>query len=490
MILLTIAVSYVSATNGQSSSRLTLHDIIVLAKSQSIDYQLQINDFLASYWSYRTSKIKLLPTINLTSSPLKLNRRLIERYDQTQNIDIYKSTESLHSSSNLNISQIIPSTGAIVSINSSINRLDNFSGSKNVLYNVSPVSLSLSQPLFTFNNHKWERKLLPIQLDIAKKKLIQREQELYIKAAKLYFSMSTSLKMFSVAKYENSIADSLVQSGERLLKLNLITPNEYTELELKRIDAEIAVAEQKKKLDEARYELASFIQVEDYDSFEIEQDAQMPMIELNANEVLAYAKKSALIYTEIERLSLEKVLDQSKKQGGFSAKLNFSYGLNKSGNRLKETLNHPMDQQTGSVSFSIPLLNWGKHKGSVAMQMRKNSTSLLQIQKRITDFEKEIYRKTVQFQLQKTVYGNTKRALKLAKQTYAQKLNLFTMGRLKLADLNYAWMKILTSQQKHMQSISSYWILYFEIQRLTLHNLATQQELSVDFESIISTLKL
>lgn len=58
------------------------------------------------------------------------------------------------------------------------------------------------------------------------------------------------------------------------------------------------------------------------------------------------------------------MLDKAKKESRLNASFDASVGYNQVADNLSDAYRRPMQQELVSVSFSIPLLDWGVSKGN------------------------------------------------------------------------------------------------------------------------------
>ncbi len=474
-----------------SQVTLTLTDALMLAKKQSIEFQIERNNFLSEYWSYRLSKINLLPHINLNANPITINRSLTERYDFQTNIETYRESKTLSSNSGLSVNQVIPLTGGNVSLRSNISKITNFGTTNFSSYNLTPISVSFSQPLFSHNSYRWEKKTLPLKLKIAKQKLIQSEQTLNIKVVNQYFNLLRAIQLFEVTKQDVLNSDTLFESGKRLLELKVITQNDLIELELNKTNAEISLAQKEKALKKARFEFNKLLNIDSSTKVNLEYNNDFPLVRISADEAILLAQLSNPFYTKIlqSNINLQKSIDQAKKKDRFKANLNLSYGLNQGGNSFNDIFQKPQNRQSGSFSFSIPILNWGSAKGNLIIKQRNKETIELMNQQNIESFEEELAMKVIDFNLQTRVVNSSLTAENLSTKLYKLRMQQFTLGRCSLMELNNAHINLLRAKNNWIDSLYKYWAYYYELQKTVMHNLITKQELTADFDELMNLLR-
>lgn len=146
------------------SYNLTLEEVLHLAATQSNEALRARNSFQVGYWEYRSYKANFLPNLMFTSQLPEFSRRIVDvpsidpvtgevRHD-------YSSEFYNIFSGGLSLQQNLP-TGGSVTISSSLQRIDRFSGSFNnhqgTEYLSTALNVRLRQSIFGVNDMKWDR---------------------------------------------------------------------------------------------------------------------------------------------------------------------------------------------------------------------------------------------------------------------------------------------------------------------------------------------
>ena len=76
---------------------------------------------------------------------------------------------NLQNTLGLSIKQNIALTGGTLRLYSSLNRLDQFAPKDSKSYYSQPITLSYTQPLFAYNQFKWDKKIAPKEYELAKR---------------------------------------------------------------------------------------------------------------------------------------------------------------------------------------------------------------------------------------------------------------------------------------------------------------------------------
>jgi len=151
----------------------TLSDVIRLARKQSIA-ALRASTLRENYyWRYRVYKSNYNPQLSLSGTFPGFSHT----YDEVRQPDgsyDFKPVDINNSTLNLDLDQSIGALGTSVFVSSNIKRFDNFgngqgySNSKH-LYSGNPVSIGIRQPLFRYNQLRWDSKIEPLRYEASKR---------------------------------------------------------------------------------------------------------------------------------------------------------------------------------------------------------------------------------------------------------------------------------------------------------------------------------
>ena len=111
---------------NQNFQLLTLERAISIATDSSLSAFRAKNLYLSGYWQYRTYKAERLPSASLDMTPFSYNHNFTKRYDYTNNVDVYKSQQSLNSYANLSIKQNVDLTGGTFYIDTELGYFRDF----------------------------------------------------------------------------------------------------------------------------------------------------------------------------------------------------------------------------------------------------------------------------------------------------------------------------------------------------------------------------
>ena len=172
-------VGFSSFLKSQDTLQISIQEAILRASQESVDAVGVRNEYIASYWEYRTYKSELLPEIVVTGT-LPYYTKSYNPYQSEDGSYKYVSNDYSQVNLGLSITQNIPLTGGKISIESSMQRLNQYGNNSFTRYKSIPGAITLEQPVFGFNRVGWMRKIEPIKKKESEQKLIaeQDTQEL------------------------------------------------------------------------------------------------------------------------------------------------------------------------------------------------------------------------------------------------------------------------------------------------------------------------
>ena len=481
-----IIILSLSAYSQKPINRLTLEDVLQLAKDQSAQAIQAKNNFIASYWENRSYKAELLPNISLKSTLPFYSRGLSTSTDKNGIKSVFESSSN-RISNDLILTQNIGLTGGSFTINSALDRNHDYSPKDTTTFTSSPISIGYSQPIFGFNSLKWKKKIEPIKFEEAKRNYIQELEDISMNASRLFFDMILAQQNLQTAKLNYANTDTLYKIAQGRYNIGTIAENELLQMELSFLNAGSSVNEAEVDLQLKKLKIKSFIGLNDLYDLELAIPEKIPQIELLFDEVLALSKSNNPLILSYQRQMIEanQAVAQQKATRGFSANLNLNYGLNQYASNLSDAYKSPLDKQDFRVDLTIPLLDWGKGKGKVKMAQSKREVVKATIDQAIIDFEQNIFLNVMQFNRQDDQVMISKKADLISQNRYNVTKERFLIGKIDVLDLNIAQTERDAAKQKYINTLSNFWQFYYNMRRLTLFDFEKQKPLEMDFELLL-----
>ncbi len=184
--------SYIITTHARAFSNgdtvmLSLGNIVEMAKAKSISSKQAYTIKETKYWLWKTYKSNYQPQLSLHGIAPSYNKSFIPVLQPNGTV-FFQPVNNNNSSLNLNFSQSIAATGGTIYGTTQIQRFDDYDR-KNTLYNGVPYAIGINQPLFRFNQLKWDKKIEPLKYNESRQAYIESLEQISVTATGYYFDL-------------------------------------------------------------------------------------------------------------------------------------------------------------------------------------------------------------------------------------------------------------------------------------------------------------
>lgn len=465
-ILVMLNVSAAGHASGDTV-RLTMSDVIRIAQESSPQAVQARNTFESAWLSYRSYKASMLPTLSLSSSP-SLNRstNYVTLADGTE---LYARSNSMRNNLSLDLSQNVWFTGGTISLSGSLSRLDQLGDNPTHSYYAQPLQLSFSQSLNGYNSFKWSRKTEPIEYRRARKQYAETMELVASQAAMVFFNLVSAQTELEIAQLNYAATDTLYTYGLGRYNIGTITENELLQLELNKLNSETSIMSSQMSFDDAVDQLRNFLNLTSDTQIEVVTTDSIPHFTVPLDQAMELARQNSpdIESMELSRLNSESNLAYYKSQAGFKASIYMRLGLAQTADELPESFRNLNDEQSVSVSISIPILDWGRARGRVKIAQNNLELTRMHIEQNEVSFEKMVTRTVSQFNLQERQVDIARRTMQTAQHRYEVARHLYVSGSSTILDLNSAITAKDSAYRGYVSALSRYWQLYYTIRSLT-----------------------
>lgn len=346
---------------SQEIKRLTLDEVITLASEQSPNALIAKHRFRASYWQYRTFVAEYRPILSLTGNLPDYSTAYSRVWNSVTQQWEYASTNVLQTSGNLSLAQNIGLTGGSISLFSDLTYEKNFE-TDGERYITSPLNVRLTQPLFRYNELRWQKKIEPLKYEEARKTYLRDIENVHMMAVQYFFNLAQAQINKEIAETNMQNADTLYQIARGRYNLGTIAEDELLQMELSYLNAGTAINESEMNLRDRELKLRSFLGFNQSVRLELLIPNVIPDLQVEVSEVLRLAEQNnpELIALERQLVEAQSSVAQAKAEKGLNANLTASYGLRDQDPLLNMAYERPNQQQTIRVGFSLPILDWGQ----------------------------------------------------------------------------------------------------------------------------------
>lgn len=469
---------------------LTLADAINIAQHQSYDAMVARLNFMSQYWSYRSYRAELLPSINLSGGLMEFDRSMVQTRDYEDGRIYYVENNTLSNSLNLSIDQNIVPLGGKLSVQSYLHRLDQFSYD-NRLYNSRPIRLSYTQPLFAFNRLKWLKKTEPLKYDMAKRTYLEAMEEIGIDVVRLFFNVLSA--QTNLRQAESNLADrrSLLAIANKRFGIGTINKSELLQLELSMLNAEVEVGDNKLTLRNSLVRLLSYLRLPSDIEVSLIPPYTVTDIMMNEADVIerAISNSSHTLQQQVSLLESEQGVAQAKGSRGLQVQLHGQLGFDKSADSFRDVYRGVRDNEIVGLTFSLPIFDWGMGRGRVKMAQADLDANKARLQQAHETYLQDLATEVQGFNTQAVQCKNALRAQDIANERYDITKRRFEAGSVTVTELNTAWQESESARAQYVRLLQSYWNSYYSLRKSTLFDWVGNRDIEADFESLVNSSK-
>lgn len=480
-------VVFILLTTGSLSAQpvtLSLERTISLAADSSLEAFRSKNLYLSSYWQYKTYRAGRLPSLTLNLTPAQYDRDITKRYDSEQDLDIYREQQSFYASGNVGIKQNFDPLGGTFFIDSDLGYIRNFGDNRSTQYTSVPIRIGYVQNLVGYNPFKWEKKIEPVKFEKAKKDLLYAIEQISEQATSLFFTLAMAQAEHDLAKENVASTDTLYRTGQERHKIASISQADLLTLKLEAINAKNTLQNATIALKRAMFGLTSFLNFDKNTEIRLRVPGHPRSMVISVDDALTLARNNNPLFLNVKQqiLEAEQQVDKTRKQAMFDASVRASVGFNQVSDSFKEAYRNPLQQDIVSVSIAIPLVDWGVRKGK--HNMAKNNLSVHQISARQQELtiEEEVIMTVSDFNMQQDLIGTAEEALDLAIMAYTETKQRFMIGKAEINSLTLSVNRQQEAQRNYISALKNYWLSYYKIRKLTLHDFETGTSLAGQFD--------
>ena len=483
-LMLAFSMLFLLSIHAQHPIKLNLKRTIELANDSSLSAFRYQNMYLSGYWEYRTYKANRLPSLTLNLMPAQYYRYITQRYDSNTDTDVYREQQMFSAGGGLSIKQNFDLLGGTFYIDSDLDYMRNFGETKSTQFSSVPFRIGYSQSLLGYNPFRWDRKIEPLKFEKVKKEFIYNTEVVSEEAVTYFFNLAMAQADYQLAKENVASTDTLYSIGLQRHKIAAISRADLLTLQLDKVNARNTLENAQIALKRAMFALASFLNMDKNTQIELDMPGRPQAMEIPVDEALAKAKANNPEFLQQQQnvLEAERDVNRTRVESRFNASLNASVGFNQVADNFKDAYRKPLQQDLVSISVSIPLIDWGVRKGKY--NMAKNNLNVVTIAARQEELklEEEVTMTVSDFNIQQRLIMSAEEALDLAVMAYEQTRQRFIIGKADVNSLTLSLNRQQEAQKNYISALQNYWLNYYKIRKLTLHDFESGVSLSDRFD--------
>ena len=449
-------------------------EVLTLEKALEIAYQ-QSPSIIQSKMSLEQSELALIQQKASLKSQFSLNLNPFQ-YTRSTSFDDYNTQwytrKSMSSGLDFRISQPIKWTDGTVTLSNSFNWQDDDNqsfGAKSTSFS-NNLSLSLEQPIFTYNKTKMQLKRLEFNLEKAKIQyaLAQLNIEKNVTSAfygvyQSYKRLVTAREAFQSQKQNYEVIKNKVEQG-------LIAPEELFQAKVTLATNENSLADTETSYENTKDQFKQTLGLPLDIDISILPDLQIDSVHVDVNQAVKYALTQRMeirqqqIAIEEGIFSLIEAEDNNKFKGSISARV----GLMGQGDKFNGAFSKPDDNETIGITLTVPIWDWGARKANIRSTELSNEN---------TEISNEEERKSIMLDVRQVCRELPKllrqieiarQTVKNAERTYDINVEKYRSGNLTGMELKNQQTQLTDAKNSLTDAIISYKLKLLDLKIQTL----------------------
>jgi len=444
LIIYLIAVTSLGLLNYpiQGQTTITLEKALEIAGQNSPDIQQSLLNLERYKESLNAQKASQKSKFQFEVMPIEYyNRRLFE-----ESIPKWFTSEQTRSNGTFSISQPILLTDATLTFSNGFEWRKNYKeefdktgkivGVNNESFENS-ISLGITQPLFTYNKRKLDLKTLELEYENSNLNYTMQMLNLERGVSQYFYEVYMAQMSLNIAKDE---LEKTQQSYEIILnKVNagLTAKEQLYQAELNLMNAKSTLQNREVELENVKDIFKNNIGLPIKDEIVTLADINVTPTSVDLGIAVQHALEARmeLRQKQIEIENAQFDLIKTKAQNEFKGDLNLSIGITGQNEKIENIFDNPTRSPLVSVTFKIPIFDWGANKAQVKAQLAIIKTSQLNLENQKNQIElniRKVYRNIQNLLNQIEI---AKQNEKNAQLTYEINLERYRNGDLTSMDL-------------------------------------------------------
>jgi len=461
-----------------SQKAITLEEALKVAESNSPSMKRTRLNLIRSQENLNAQNAALKSNFSLTINPIG--------YTQSREfndlISKWNSRNTTESYGMFTVTQPILFTDARVSLVNRFGYKDSYSEFTNTTTKgfSNNLSISLDQPLFTYNRTKMQLKQLQLSLENAQLSYALQLLSLEKQVTQAFYYVYQQQQSLEIARQAFVNMQQSYEISKNKVDAGLSAREEMFQAELNLATTKSDYENKQVAFENAKDDFKVLIGMSLYEDFNVLPNIAVDTIPIDVSFAIEHGLKNRMELRQRE-ITIENSqfdLIQTKALNEFKGSLGLSVGLFGDNEKFDKVYANPTDNESVSLQLTIPLWDWGEKKSRIKASeasLESNRVSLDEEENNVILGIRKIYRNLINLQNQIEI---TKKSITNAQLTYDLNLEKYKNGDLTGMDLNIYQNQLSEKQLSYTNALISYKLELLNLKIQTLYDFEKKEPVS------------
>lgn len=477
--------SEADTTSVSSGKRVvSLDETIMLARRNSVDAAVALDELRTAYWEYRSYRAELLPEVSFTATAPAYHRQY-SPYMNSEGSYSFVPNNYLQLNGAVSVKQNIWLTGGKLSLSTSLDFMRQLGDGAYNRFMSIPVALTLDQPIFGVNNTKWNRRIEPVRYDEAKARFLSDSETVAMQAINYYFQLLMSRVNNEIALQNLGNAEKLYEVAKEKRAMGRISENDLLQMELNLLEARSTLTNNESDLRSNMFRLRTFLGIEEDVVLEPEIPGYVPSADVTYSDALEKALANNSHARNLRRRQLEADYAVAKAKGDLrTINLFAQVGYTGTSHDFNNAYRGLKDNQIVEIGFEIPILDWGKRRGRVKVAESNRRVVESSLKQENQEFNQNLFILVERYGNQQRQLEISRRADEIAARRYHTNVETFMIGKISTLDLNDSRTNKDEAKRDYINQLYLFWYYYYQIRSVTLWDYSNNSGINADFDML------
>jgi outer membrane protein TolC len=461
--------------SGISQQGLTLEQALNVAELNSPTMKKTRLNLVRSQENLNAQNAALKSSFSLTLNPIGYT----QNREFNDLISKWNSRSTTESYGNFTVSQPIVFTDARVSLTNRFGYKDSYSEYSGITTKgfSNNLSLNIDQPLFTYNRTKLQLKELQLSLENSQLSYAIQLLALERQVAQAFYYVYQQQQSLDIANQAYQNMQKSYEVSKNKVDAGISAREEMFQAELNLATTKSDFENKQVTLENAKDDFKLLIGMSLYDDLLVIPNIAVDTVAVDIAFAIdqGLANRMELRQREISIETSQFDLIQTKALNEFRGSLGLSLGLFGDNEKFRKVYDAPTDNETVSLSLTIPLWDWGERKSRIKATEATIESANITLEEEHNNIIlgiRKVYRNLLNLQNQIEI---ARQSVTNAQLTYDLNLEKYKNGDLTGMDLNIYQNQLSEKQLSYTNSLIEYKLELLNLKIQTLYDFEKKQ---------------